>query len=141
MSRPSLWLGLMTLGVALAPAPQDVPPPPPAAPQDAASLAAIRVQAGIKAYEMAWLYYSENRVPSQKVYLWSRWLLEAQRDAADDKPGHISACEAHLERIKKLEFKIRRIRKIGFGDSLDVVEVDYYRKEADFWLAQAKAAK
>ena len=57
------------------------------------------------------------------------------------RPGHVAACEAHLERIKKLEAKIRRIRKIGFGDSLDVLEVDYYRKEADFWLAQARAAR
>jgi hypothetical protein len=140
MTRRSLQLGLLTLAAALAPAPQD-PPPPPATPQDPAALADIRAKAGTKAYDLAWLYYSENRVPSEKVYRWSRWLLEAQREASVDKAGHVAACEAHLERIKKLEFKIRRIRRIGFGDSLDVVEVDYYRKEADFWLAQAKSAK
>ena len=140
MIRRSLHLGLMTLAAALAPAPQDAPPPP-AAPQDPASLADIRAQAGAKAFDLTWLYYSEKRVDSEKVYRWSRRLLEAQRDAADDKPGHVAACEAHLERIEKLEAKIRRIRRIGFGDSLDVLEVDYYRKEADLWLAQAKAAK
>jgi hypothetical protein len=140
MFRRSLWLGLMTLGVALAPAPQD-PPPPPQPPQDPAALANLRAEAGKKAYDLAWLYYSENRVTSQKVYLWSRWLLEAQRDSNADKSAQVAACEAHLERIKKLEFKIRRIRKIGFGDSLDVVEVDYYVKEAEFWLAQARALK
>ena len=140
MTRRSLHLGLLTLAAALAPAPQD-PPPPPTAPQDPASLADIRIKAGTKAYDLAWLYYSENRIPSEKVYRWSRWLLEAQRDASVDKAAHVAACEAHLERIKKLEFKIRRIRRIGFGDSLDVVEVDYYRKEADFWLAQANSAK
>jgi hypothetical protein len=140
MTRRSTWLGLMTLAVALAPAPQD-PPPPPQPPTDPAALADIRTQAGTKAFDMAWLYYSENRVDSEKVYRWSRRLLESQRDSSVDKPGQVAACEAHLERIKKLETKIRRIRRIGFGDSLDVVEVDYYRKEADFWLAQAKAAK
>ena len=140
MTRRSLHLGLLTLAAALAPAPQE-PPPPPAAPQDPSALADIRARAGIKAYDLAWLYYSENRVDSEKVYRWSRRLLEAQRDASIDKAGHVAACEAHLERIKKLEAKIRRIRRIGFGDSLDVLEVDYYRKEADFWLAQALAAK
>jgi hypothetical protein len=140
MTRRSLWLGLMTLGAALAPGPQEAPPPPPA-PQDPASLADVRAQAGAKAFDLTWLYYSEKRVDSEKVYRWSRRLLEAQRDASVDKPGHVSACEAHLERIKKLEAKIQRIRRIGFGDSLDVLEVDYYRKEADFWLAQARASR
>jgi hypothetical protein len=140
MIRRCLHLGLLTLAVALAPAPQD-PPPPPVPPADPAALADARTQAGVKAYDMAWLYFSENRVDSEKVYRWSRRLLEAERDSRTDKSGLVAACEAHLERIKKLEAKIRRIRRIGFGDSLDVIEVDYYRKEADFWLAQAKAAK
>jgi len=139
MRRRSLWLGLAAIGASLAPAPQNPPPPQP--PQDPAALADVRAEAGAKAFDMAWLYYSENRVDSEKVYRWSRRLLEARRDASVDKSGHVAACEAHLERIKKLEAKIRRIRKIGFGDSLDVIEVDYYRKEADFWLAQAKTAK
>lgn len=141
MSRRSLQFGLLTLLAALARRPQDPPPALPAAPQVPKSLAQIRIDAGRKAYDLAWLYYSENRIPSEKVYRWSRWLLEAEREASGDKAGHVAACEGHLMRIKKLEAKIQRIRKIGFGDSLDVVETDYYRKEADFWLDQAKAAK
>ena len=143
MNRPdrrrSSWIGLLALASALAPAPpQDPPPPPPpVAPLDPAALADLRVMAGVKAYDMAWLYYSENRVDSEKVYRWSRRLLEAAREAATDKAGQVAACQDHLERIKKLEAKIRRIRKIGFGDSLDVIEVDYYRKEADLWLTKA----
>ena len=141
MNRRSLIPGLLTLVVALAPSPQDPPPNAPDVPQPPPSPAEARLWAGEKAYEMAWLYYSENRVDSEKVYRWSRRLLEARRDASPDQPGQVLACEGHMERIKKLEAKIRRIRRIGFGDSLDVVEVDYYRKEADFWLAQARAAK
>jgi hypothetical protein len=138
MLRRTVWLGLLTLAVALAPAPQD-PPAVVQAPAAPLSAADLRTQAGIKAYDMAWLYYSENRIDSEKVYRWSRRLYEAQRDASVDKAGYLAACESHLERVKKLEAKIRRIRRIGFGDSLDVVEVDYYRKEADFWLERAKA--
>ncbi len=139
MNRRRLCFGLFVLFAALAPAPQDAPLS--LSPQDLASLAAARVKAGVTAFDLAWLYYSENRIPSEKVYRWSRWLVEAQLEASVNKAGRIAAYEDHLERIKKLETKIRRIRQIGFGDSLDVVEVDFYRKEADFWLAQARAAK
>jgi hypothetical protein len=137
--RRSLCIGLAALLAALAPAPateQDAPPPPP---KDPAGLARLRAEAGAKAFDLAWLYYSENRVDSEKVYRSSRRLLEAQRDAAADGPGRVVAFETHLERMGRLEAKIARIRRLGFGNSLDVLEVDYYRKEADFWLAEARA--
>jgi hypothetical protein len=137
--KRSLCIGLAALAVALAPAPsteQDAPPPPPV---DPAGLARLRAEAGAKAFDLAWLYYSENRVDSEKVYRSSRRLLEAGRDAAADGSGRVAAIEAHLERIGRLEAKIARIRKLGFGNSLDVLEVDYYRKEAEFWLAEARA--
>jgi hypothetical protein len=137
--KRSLCIGLAALAVALAPAPatrQDAPPPPPI---DPTGLARLRAEAGAKAFDLAWLYYSENRVDSEKVYRSSRRLLEAARDAAADGPGRVAAFEAHLERIGRLEAKIARIRKLGFGNSLDVLEVDYYHKEAEFWLAEARA--
>ena len=139
--KRSLCIGLAALVAALAPAPateQDVPPPPP---QDPAALARLRAEAGVKAFEMAWLYYSENRVDSEKVYRSSRRLLEAERDAAVDGPARVAAFEGHLARIDRLEAKIARIRKLGFGNSLDVLEADYYRKEAEFWLAEALAGE
>ncbi len=133
--RRSPWLGLLALAAALAPGPrQDAPPPPP---RDLAGQAEARVRAGQQAYDMAWLYFSENRVDSEKVYRWSHRVLEATREAATEKAGHVAACRGHLGRIEKLEAKIARIRKLGFGNSLDVVEVDYYRKEAELWLARA----
>ena len=137
--KRSLCIGLVTLLAALAPAPateQGAPPPPP---QDPAALAKLRAEAGVKAFEMTWLYYSENRIPSEKVYWSSRRLLEAQRDAAADGPGRVAAFEAHLERIGRLETKNSRIRKLGFVNSLDVLDVDFYRKEADYGLAEARA--
>ena len=101
----------------------------------------MRVEAGRKAFDLAWLYYSENRIDSEKVYRWSRRLVEAENEASGDQPGRVAAAEAHLARIQRLETKISRIRRIGFGDSLDVLEVDYYRKEADIWLERAGAPK
>jgi hypothetical protein len=140
MHRRSLWLGLLNLGVALAPAPQD-PPAPAQAPAAPVSLADFRVQAGVKAYDTAWLYLSENRIGIDEVYRWSRRLLEAQREANPEKASQVAACEGHLERMKKLEFKVVRTRRIGFSNTLEVVGVDYYCKEAEFWLALAREAK
>jgi hypothetical protein len=138
--RRSLCIGLVALVAALAPAPateqQDAPPP---VPKDPADLARLRAEAGAKAFDLTWLYYSENRVDSEKVYRSSRRLLEAGRDAAADGPARVAAFEAHLERIGRLEAKIAKIRRLGFGNSLDVLDVDYYRKEAEFWLAEDRA--
>lgn len=143
MTHRSLWLGLLIVAVTLAPAPQNPPPlaQVPVPPANPSKLGQLRVQAGVKAYDLAWLYYTENRIDSEKVYRWSRRLLGAEREAAVDQAGQVAACQRHLDRIKLLETKIRRIRRIGFGDSLDVIEVDYYRKEADFWMANARDAK
>ena len=89
--------------------------------------------------ELAWLYYSENRIDADKVYRWSRRSRQADLDSATDKAGRVAAAEAHLARMLKLEAKIAKIRKLGFGNSLDVAEVEYYREEADFWKGDAQA--
>ena len=141
MTRGTLPIAAFALAVALAPAPQDPPAAP--KPREAAprSPAELRVEAGRKVFDLAWLYYSENRIDSEKVYRWSRRLFEAENEASGDQPGRVAAAEAHLARIQRLEAKISRIRRIGFGDSLDVLEVDYYRKEAEIWLERAGAPK
>src|SRR4051812_35764666 len=97
--RRDLGIGLMALLAALAPAPaarQDAPQPPPK------DLAVVRAEAGVKAFELTWLYYSENRIDMEKVYWSSRRLLEAQRDAAADAPARSLACAGHLERMGRL---------------------------------------
>ncbi len=130
--------GLVLMSAALAPAPpqQQVQPAPPASP---AALAKVRAEVGAKTFEEAWLYYSENRIDADKVYRWSRRLWEADRDAATDTKGRVGAAEGHLIRMLKLEAKIAKIRQLGFGNSLDVLEAEYYRKEAEFWRAEAEA--
>ena len=98
-----------------------------------------RGEAGVKAFDLTWLYYSENRIDADKVYRWSRRLLESGRDASTDKAGRVAICQGHFDRMRRLSDKIAKIRTLGFGNSLDVLEADYYLKEAEFWLAQAKA--
>ncbi len=135
----------LALAAALAPAPpQDPPPPPPPRPAaeaekaDLPKLALARGEAALKAYDLAWLYYSEDRIDADKVYRWSRRLLEAGRDAATDKAGRVAVCRGHLDRMERIVAKVAKIRKLGFGTSLDVAEVEAYQKEAEYWLAAAR---
>ena len=143
--RRIIGLGLVLAFAALAPAQQpqqqeQQPPAParPAAEATPAELARARAEAGAKAYDLAWSYYSQDRIDADKVYRWSRRAWEADVAAAADKAGRVAAAETHAERMRKLEAKVTRIRRIGFGTSLDVAEVEYYRIEAEAWLAEAR---
>jgi len=137
--RRMVGSALFMLFAALAPAPSQQAPPDPPTPEAVAGLAKVRAEAGARAVELAWLYYSENRIDADKVYRWSRRSRQADLDSATDKAGRVAAAEAHLARMLKLEAKIAKIRKLGFGNSLDVAEVEYYREEADFWKGDAQA--
>ena len=142
--RSRFGFGLAVLFAALAPAPlrQQVPPvpvPAPANPDVPANRARVRAEVGAKTFDLVWLYYSENRIDADTVYRWSRRLWEADRDSAADKEGRVAAAQAHLERMLRLAAKIEKIRRLGFGTSLDVLGVDYYRAEAESWRADAQA--
>lgn len=138
--KRSVGAGLALALAALAPAePEQSARVDPPSSQTPASLARVRSEQGIRTYDLAWLYYSENRIDADKVYRWSRRAWEADRDAATDQAGEVRAAEAHLGRMLKLEAKIAKIRQLGFGNSLDVAEVEYYRKEAEYWRANAQA--
>ena len=43
--------------------------------------------------------------------------------------------------MKKLEALIKKVRRLGFGRSYDVGASEYYRLEAEVWLAREKRAK
>lgn len=119
-------------------------PPPDEKKKEAARptvLAEARYQAAIKQYEITWSYYQQNRIDSYQVYVWSRFVLEARRDMGETPAEEIIAMEDHLARMKKLEELVRRIRRLGFGRSYDVGAVEYYRLEAEHWLALARAKK
>jgi hypothetical protein len=118
-------------GLATAPAPSPEPPKP-------TGLAEARLQAGLKQYELTWSYYQQARVDSYQVYVWSRLVLDCRRDLATKPADRIAALEEHFTRMKTLEAFIRKVRRYGFGSSYDVGASEYYRLEAEYWLAQAR---
>ncbi|MGA2702190.1 MAG: hypothetical protein ABSH35_13985 [Isosphaeraceae bacterium] len=128
-----LCWGLLLAGASVAPVPQG---------QEArkqAPLAEARYNAALKQFDLIWQYYQQSRVQSFDVYVWSRLLMDARKGVSDRPDKQIAAFEEHLDRMKKLEALIKKVRRLGFGRSSDVGASEYYRIEAECWLAEAKS--
>ncbi len=128
-----LCWGLLLAGASVAPVPQgqEARKQPP--------LAEARYNAALKQFDLTWQYYQQSRVESFAVYAWSRLLLDAKRDVSGRQADQIAAYEEHLDRMKKLETLIKKVRRLGFGRSSDVGASEYFRIEAEYWLAEAKS--
>jgi hypothetical protein len=125
---------LLLAGLSIAPAAPDDPPKP-------TPLAEARYQSAVKQYEITWSYYQQARIDSYQVYVWSRLVLDAHRDRSEKPADRLVALQEHLARMKKLEDLIRKVRRLGFGRSYDVGASEYYRLEAEHWLAQARIGR
>ena len=101
-------------------------------------LAEARYRAAVKQFDETWAYYRQARFDSYQVYVWSRLVLESRRAMAVKPAEHIEALEDHLERMKKLEELVKKVRRLGFGRSYDVGASEYYRLEGEHWLEQAR---
>jgi hypothetical protein len=105
------------------------------------SLAEARYHAAVKQYEETWSYYQQARIDSYQVYVWSRLVLDSRAELGDKPADRAAALQDHLDRMKKLETLIKKVRRLGFGRSYDVGASEYYRLEAEHWLEQAAAKK
>src|SRR3954452_3929539 len=117
--RWSIVFGLALTAFSVAPAPPQTSPKP-------SPLAEARYQAAVKQFEEVWTFYRQSRTDSFPTYYWSRLLLESQQDLNDSRAGCIVALESHLERMRRLEALVLRVRKLGFGYSTDVGAAAYY---------------
>jgi hypothetical protein len=116
-------------------------PAPPADDNPLAALANARLEAAHKQFDETWAYFKQARIDSYQVYVWSRLILDSEGEMAEKPAERVAALESHLERMKKLEALIVKVRRIGFGLSYDVGASQYYRREAEFWVASEKNAK
>jgi hypothetical protein len=113
---------------------------PSAEPSKLSTLADDRYQAALKQFNETWLYYKQDRIDSYQVYVWSRLVLDCQRDLAQKPADQLAAIEEHLSRMIELEALVKKVRRLGFGRSYDVGAAAYYRLEAEYWLARAKSS-
>jgi hypothetical protein len=89
-------------------------------------------------YETTWTNYREGRVPGELVYRWSRRWLKAERQLSDKPADQLAAFQAHRDRMQKLEALVERVHRAGQTTVDEVSAAEYYRVEADLWLAQAR---
>jgi hypothetical protein len=109
--------------------------------EKAAENAKARMAAAQKVYQgtLARLKVDANYpLDAEGLYRWSRRWLEAERELREKKEGRVAAAQAHLDRMKKLEALMRGWRDSKFFTDTDVAAVEFYRLEAERWLARAK---
>jgi hypothetical protein len=129
----------------------EVKKPEPAKEAKAADEAAALLKAGIavaeKAYHEAWEDFGRTQRfgnvlvlvgKPEDVYTWSvRW-LKAQRDLCTTHEQHVAALEAHLKRMTELQNRVKSVGKDLLSPRSES-EAEWYRLEAQLWLAKEKA--
>jgi hypothetical protein len=129
-----VFTGLVLAGLSLAQGPAAPPP-------TIGALAEARHRAAVKQYDETWTYYQQARIDSYQVYVWSKLVMDSRRELQGKPDDRITAIQDHLARMRALESLVKKIRKIGFGRSYDVGASEYYRLEAEYWLALEKSGK
>ncbi|OAI54525.1 hypothetical protein AYO44_14780 [Planctomycetaceae bacterium SCGC AG-212-F19] len=127
---------VVILASGLLAAPELGPPPKPEN-----QLAKTRLEAARKAYGLVWQNYQEGLWSSaEDIYRWSSRWMEAERALATQKAQHVAACEAHFDRMRRLEKLVRDNYRVRVTTITVVSAAEYYAVEAEVWLAQVKNA-
>jgi hypothetical protein len=133
MSRRTLFIGLMLALVlpclSFAPAATDDRP-------DLKALAQVRLQAAREVFDETWLLYKRKAEPEGVVYMFSHRLMLSELDCAETIAERTAACQGHLDRMKKMQSLLTKLRDIGFSKKFELKEVDYFVHEARYWNAR-----
>jgi hypothetical protein len=131
-----------TLILVLAAAPAALLRPAQAGQGEAAANAKARLEAARKVYEAYLDRYKRGEpqpLNAELLYRWSRRWLEAQQELATKKGEKVAAAEAHLTRMRRFEEYLRGMHKSGVAATFDVAGAEFYRLDAERWVARAKA--
>lgn len=141
----TLLLGVLFVMVAATHSPSAPAPMPPADPPEVAELAKARLKAAQKAYRLM------RRIPPAEYwecrYVWSKRILEAQRELARNTKEIIAAFQSHCDRMAEDEKEGKRQAELRPRARWDDTEfalmaaLEFYHAEAKIWLARAKAKK
>jgi len=72
------------------------------------------------------------------MYQWSRRWLDSERSIDKAKTKQVVAFEGHLSRMKVLEARCRSQVEVGMAFKYELSAVEFFRIEAEQWLAEAK---
>ncbi len=115
-------------------------------PRSVAELAKVRVDQARRRLDIQWGLYEERLVTIDRLADASRGLMQAERDASDDKAVQVKATMAHLMRLKRILKRETDELEAGRATESDVAEAQTALLEAEFALAkdvespEAKAA-
>jgi len=84
---------------------------------------------------------SGRRIPDEKVCIWSRRWLQAQLAITRKPADAITAYKDHLNRTKEVEGIAKIQYKEGKITILVVTTAQFYRVQAEIWLAKAQSKK
>jgi hypothetical protein len=114
---------------------------------DTAAVLKARIMVAEKGYHEAWEDFGRTQRfgnvlilvgKPEDVYTWSiRW-LKAQRDLGAKHEDHVAALEAHLKRMIELQNRVKQVSKDLLPPRAEL-EAEWYRLEAQLWLAKEKA--
>ncbi len=125
MSRRMLFISLMLVLVlpclSFAPAAMDDRP-------DLKELAQARYQSARELFDESWVMYKRKIQPEGVVYMCSHRLMLSQLDCAETIAERVSACQGHLDRMKRMECMVIKLRDLGFSKKFELKEVDYFAR-------------
>jgi hypothetical protein len=99
-------------------------------------LAQVRYQSAREVFDETWLMYKRKLQTEGAVYMFSHRLMLSQLDCAATINERVAACQAHLERMKKMQAMVIKLRDLGFSKKFEVKELDFFVNEARFWHAR-----
>jgi hypothetical protein len=128
----ALTLALVLPCFSFAPAATDDKP-------ELAALAEARYQSAREFWDESWVVYTRGGMGPMNMSLISLRLLEAQLDRSEKDADKIAACQAHLDRITKMQAIATKVRRLGFSSKYEIKEMEFFRRDAEFRVARAKA--
>lgn len=133
MSKRTLLAALLLLPIAgaLAIPAQDRPAADPAA--------EARLKLANEGYNLAQKLYQAGRADGpDQLLVWSRRVMDAQRDSGGDAA---KAVQEHLDRLKSLVEIAQARHQAGRGTLLETLDLQYAVLEAEGMLAKAKSGQ
>lgn len=116
--------------------------------EDVTALRKMRVELARKGYDLAVPSLRETRRienvlslvgKPEEIYRWSvRW-LQAQREMSRKNADPVDALQAHLRRMIELEQEVGKLTAVGVYPKHTQLDAEWYRLEAQLWLAEEKA--
>ena len=68
--------------------------------------------------------------------MFSHRLMLSELDCAETIAERTAACQGHLDRMKKMQSLVLKLRDIGFSKKFALKELDYFVHEARYWHAR-----